>query len=80
MRIPQQLRELESELEAEQRRSRDLAAEVRKLQRLYQEAKTQADESKSLAAELSEQVIALSNKVKLLKRQLEEAVSDAVFC
>jgi len=69
-----QVRELEAELEAEQRRSRDLAAEVRKLQRLLQEQKQQADDERRLAAEANEQINQLQARIKTLKRQLEEAV------
>jgi len=64
---------LEAELEAEQRKGRDLAAENRKLARLLQEQKTQADEDRRIAAELNEQVNALNIRIKALKRQLEEA-------
>lgn len=68
------MRELEAELEAEQRRARDLAAENRKLQRLLQEQKQQADDERRLAAEANEQINQLQARIKTLKRQLEEAV------
>ena len=70
-----QVRELEAELEAEQRRARDLAAENRKLQRLLQEQKQQADDERRLAAEANEQINQLQARIKTLKRQLEEAVT-----
>lgn len=69
------MRELEAELEAEQRRARDLAAENRKLQRLLQEQKQQADDERRLAAEANEQINQLQARIKTLKRQLEEAVT-----
>jgi len=68
------MRELEAELEAEQRRARDLAAESRKLARLLQEQKQQADDERRLAAEANEQINQLQARIKTLKRQLEEAV------
>jgi len=72
-KLQARLRELEAELEAEQRKGRDLAAENRKLARLLAEQKTQADEDRRIAAELNEQVNALNLRIKALKRQLEEA-------
>ena len=72
------MRELEAELEAEQRRARDLAAEVRKLQRLLQEQKQQTDDERRLAAEANEQINQLQARIKTLKRQLEEAVRHCV--
>jgi len=76
------VRELEAELEAEQRRARDLAAENRKLQRLLQEQKQQADDERRLAAEANEQINQLQARIKTLKRQLEEAVTiyDLLSC
>ena len=70
---------MEAELEAEQRRSRDLANEVRKLQRLLAEQKQQTEDERRLATEANEQINQLQNRVKTLKRQLEEAVSKPQF-
>jgi len=70
-----QVRELEAELEAEQRRARDLAAENRKLLRLLQEQKQQAEDERRLAAEANEQINQLQLRIKTLRRQLEEAVT-----
>jgi hypothetical protein len=70
-----QIRELEAELDAEQRRGRDLAGEVRKLQRLLAEQKQQTEDERRLASEANEQINQLQTRVKTLKRQLEEAVS-----
>jgi len=75
--VTPQLRELEAELEAEQRKARDLATENRKLLRLLQEQKSQSDEDRRVAAELNEQVNSLNIRLKALKRQLEEAVSTS---
>ena len=65
---------MEAELEAEQRRGRDVVAENRKLARLLQELRTQADEDHRIAAELTETVNILTMKITTLKRQLLEAV------
>ena len=70
-----QLRELEVEYEAEQRRSREAVAANRKLERMLAELKAQADEDHRLRIELQDQVNALTIKLKTLRRQLEEAVS-----
>jgi predicted nuclease with TOPRIM domain len=72
-----QIRELEAELDAEQRRGRDLAGELRKLQRLLAEQKQQTEDERRLASEANEQINQLQNRVKTLKRQLEEAVSGS---
>lgn len=70
-----QLRELEVEYEAEQRRCREAVAANRKLERLLAELKAGADEDHRLRIELQDQVNALTIKLKTLRRQLEEAVS-----
>ena len=62
-------------MEAEQRRSRELAAANRKLDRQLNELRIQADDDNRLAKELSEQCNTLQIKIKTLRRQLEEAVS-----
>lgn len=70
-----QLRDLEAEFEAEQRRGRDLTATNRKLERCLMELRVTADDDRRLVVELQDQVTTLSQKVKTLRRQLEEAVS-----
>ena len=70
-----QLHDLEAELDAEQRRGRDLAVDNRKLQRAVQDQKGQSDEERRQSCELKEHCNALQSKVKSLRRQLEEAVS-----
>ena len=47
---------MEAELDAEQRRGRDVLAENKKLQRLLQELRIQADEDHRLVIELTEQI------------------------
>lgn len=70
-----QVRELEVELDAEQRRGRDAIAENRKLHRLVAELRAQYEEEHRLSTELTDQVNSLSLKIAILKRQLLEAVS-----
>jgi len=70
-----QLVELESELSAEQRRSRQFQADCRKLQRVVIELKTQSEEDRRQVAERNEVNNSLQVKIKTLKRQLAEAVS-----
>lgn len=72
---PQQLRDLEAELEAEQRRSRELAAANRKIERQFNELRVQAEDDHRNAVELRDTCNTLNIKVKTLRRQLEEAVS-----
>jgi len=67
---------VEVELEAEQRRGRDLQAENRKLSRMLQELRTQSEDDRRAMAELADQVNTLQQRVKTLRRQLEEAVSS----
>ena len=69
-----QVRDLEAELEAEQRRSRDVIAENKKLARALAELKAQAEEDHRLVAELTDQINSLQSKIALYKRQLLEAV------
>jgi len=66
---------VEAELEAEQRRGRDVIAENRKLARLLQELRAQSEEDHRLATELQDTVNTLTLKINTLKRQLLEAVS-----
>jgi len=66
---------VEAELEAEQRRGRDVVAENRKLARLLQELRAQAEEDHRVATELQDTVNTLTLKINTLKRQLLEAVS-----
>jgi len=65
---------VEAELEAEQRRARDMQAENRKLTRMLQELRTQSEEDRRAMTELADQVNTLQQRIKTLRRQLEEAV------
>jgi len=72
-KLQARLRDVEAELEAEQRRGRDLVAENRKLARLLQELKSQTDEEHRQLIEINDQNNLYVNRIKILKRQLEEA-------
>ena len=71
-----QLHEVEAEFENEARKGRDLAAENRKLHRQLAEQKNQSEADRRQVSEITEQCHALAQRVKTLKRQLEEAVSN----
>ena len=73
-----QLRDVEAELEAEQRRGRDVVAENRKLARLLQELRAQAEEDHRINTELADSVNTLTLKLNHVKKQLLEAVRP--FC
>ena len=72
---PFQVRDLEAELEAEQRRHREASAAARKFERQLKELMVQSDEDRRMITDLTEQVAMLTQKIKVYKRQVEEAVS-----
>ena len=74
-KLQARLRDLESELEMEQRRSRELAAHNRKVERQLNEIRVQAEDDHRVRQELTDQVSTLTMRIKTLRRQLEEAVS-----
>lgn len=74
-----QLRDLEAELENEQRRHREALAQWRKVERLYKEMQTQYDDDRRTLAEISGLNDQLSIKVKTYKRQVDEAVSTQLL-
>ena len=74
-KLTQRLRDLETELEAEQRRARELHALNKKIERSLAELRIQADEDSRVRIELQDQNSTFFNRIKSLKRQLEEAVS-----
>ena len=70
------MRDLENELELEQRRAREYAANNRKIERQYNEIRIQIEDEIRVKSELADANNTLANKVRTLRRQLEEAVSD----
>ncbi|XP_072522688.1 myosin heavy chain, fast skeletal muscle-like [Salminus brasiliensis] len=71
------VRELESEVEAEQRRSADAIKGVRKYERRVKELTYQTEEDKKNVNRLQDLVEKLQLKVKAYKRQAEEAEEQA---
>ena len=69
------MRDLEVELEAEQRRHREAANNARKWERLLKELQVQHEDDRRIIAELQDLLEKTQLKLKAYKRQLEEAVS-----
>ena len=74
-----QVRDLEAELESEQRRSREYHASSRKLERSLTELRVTSEDDRRCITDLSENVNILTIRVKTLKRQLDEAVSFSLL-
>ncbi|CAF96455.1 unnamed protein product, partial [Tetraodon nigroviridis] len=72
-----QVRELEAEVEAEQRRGADAVKGVRKYERRVKELTYQTEEDKKNVTRLQDLVDKLQLKVKSYKRQAEEAEEQA---
>jgi len=75
-----QVRDLEAELDLEQRRGRDAAAENKKLQKQLTDLRAQADDDHRTVAELSDQNTTLQMRLVTMKRQLDENVSSRHCC
>ena len=73
-KLEQRVRELEIELEAEQRRYQETDKSLRKQDRRMKELALQSDEDKKAQDRLNEMVEKLQQKIKTYKRQVEEAV------
>merc|ERR1712141_162658 len=72
-KLESRMRELENELDSEQKRTADGIKATRKLERKVKEISYQADEDKKNLARVQELVDKLQVKVKTYKRQAEEA-------
>lgn len=68
------MRELESEVESEQKRAADAVKGIRKYERRVKELTYQTEEDKKTVLRLQDLVDKLQLKVKAYKRQNEEAV------
>lgn len=68
------MRELEGEVESEQRRAADAIKGIRKYERRVKELTYQTEEDKKTVVRLQDLVDKLQLKVKAYKRQNEEAV------
>ncbi|XP_047212490.1 myosin-4-like [Girardinichthys multiradiatus] len=76
-KLEARVRELENELEAEQRHGSDSVKGVRKLERRIKELTYQSEEDRKNMMRLQELVDKLQLKVKVYKRQAEEAEEQA---
>uniref|UniRef100_A0A672HPB8 Myosin, heavy chain b n=1 Tax=Salarias fasciatus TaxID=181472 RepID=A0A672HPB8_SALFA len=76
-KLESRVRELESEVEAEQRRGADAVKGVRKYERRVKELTYQTEEDKKNVNRLQDLVDKLQLKVKAYKRQAEEAEEQA---
>ncbi|XP_061906338.1 myosin-4-like isoform X2 [Entelurus aequoreus] len=76
-KLEARVRELENELETEQRHGSDAVKGSRKLERKIKELTYQSDEDKKTAMRLQELADKLQLKVKVYKRQAEEAEEQA---
>ena len=72
---PSQVRDLESELDGEQRRHAETQKNMRKADRRLKELAFQADEDRKNQERLQDLIDKLQGKIKTYKRQVEEAVS-----
>merc|ERR1711988_802760 len=75
-KLQARLRDLEAELEAEQRRSRELAAANRKMERSLAELRVQSEDDRRMNHELQESVNILTIKIKTLRKQEAEHRAD----
>ncbi|XP_014670674.1 PREDICTED: myosin heavy chain, muscle-like [Priapulus caudatus] len=72
-KLEQRVRELESELDAERRRSSEAQKNFRKVDRQVRELQLQIDEDKKNQQHLVDMIEKLNGKIKLYKRQIEES-------
>lgn len=77
-KLEQKVRELEVELEGEQRRYQETDKNMRKQERRIKELALQAEEDKKAQDRLNETIDQLQQKLKTYKRQVEEAVSQLI--
>jgi len=74
-KMEQRLRDLEMELDAEQRRHAETMKNVRKQERRTKELAFQADEDRKLHDRMRDANDKLQQKIKAYKRQVEETVN-----
>merc|ERR1711944_381416 len=72
-KLEQRVRELEVELDNEQRRHAETAKGMRKQDRRLKELAFESDENRSQQERLNSNITALQNKLKVYQRQVEEA-------
>lgn len=76
-KLEQRAHELEAELDGEQRRYQEVNKNVSKAERHVRELQFQVDEDKKNFERMQDLVGKLQDKIKMQKKQLEEAVSFA---
>ena len=74
-KLEQRVRELENELDGEQRRHADAQKNLRKSERRIKELSFQGEEDRKNHERIQDLVDKLQQKIKTYKRQIEEAVS-----
>ena len=74
-KLESRVRELEVELESEQRRYTETEKNLRKQDRRLKELAAQSDEDRKSHERSASQIDSLQQKIKTFKRQVEEAVS-----
>jgi len=74
-KLEQRVRELEVELETEQKRYQETEKNMRKQERRVKELALQAEEDRKAHEQFKGTIDQLQQKVKTYKRQVEEAVS-----
>ena len=74
-----QVRELEGELDSEQRRHAETMKNMRKADRRLKELAFQSDEDRKNQERLQDLIEKLQGKIKTFKRQVEDAVSYLTF-
>ncbi|XP_046680383.1 myosin heavy chain, muscle isoform X10 [Homalodisca vitripennis] len=78
-KLEQRVRELENELDGEQRRHADAQKNLRKSERRIKELSFQADEDRKNQERMQDLVDKLQQKIKTYKRQIEEAEEIAAL-
>jgi len=79
IRMETRIRELESELEAENRRNGDICKNLRKSERTIKELTFSADEDKKNHERMQSLIDQLQSKIKSYKKQIEEAEEIAAL-
>ena len=74
-KLEQKVRELEMELDSEQRKHQDTDKNLKRQERKLKEMAMQAEEDKKNQERLNSTIDSLQQKIKIYKRQVEEAVS-----
>lgn len=78
-RFPFQIKELDTELDSEQKRHVETVKILHKNERRLKELVFQTEEDHKTNQRMQELVEKLQNKLKIYKRQIEEAVRTVIF-